>query len=196
MVSLQWQTNSRGKIICGLFEKTYGLGFWLKCRKGTGNEVQDNVKISPYKICFYAQLQGTPTISLSWFGFVATSEIPGRDVYAGFPQTSGYLPVQKAATDFPRLEGISALAEILFLRVVQCSPEQLYATAIVCNCILGWASPWASCTTNGKGMCYRRGLRAARARSGDLSEASTRKGCENVLWFSLPIKHSFSSNSS
>lgn len=25
--------------------------------------MQDNVKISPYKICFYAQLQGTPTVS-------------------------------------------------------------------------------------------------------------------------------------
>lgn len=196
IVSLQRQTNLRGKIICGLFEKTHGLGFWLKRRKETGNEVQDNVKISPYKICFYAKLQGTPTVSLSWFRFGSPSGIPGCSVYRGFPQTAVYLPVWKAVTDFPRLESIPALAEILFLGELPCRPKQLRATAIVCNCVWGWATPWASCMTQGKGVCPRRGHGAAGAGSGDLPGAAIRKGCGNVLWFSLPIKYSFSSSPS
>lgn len=65
---------------------------------------------------------------LSWLRFTATSEIPGRGVYAGFPETSGYLLVRKAATDFPRLDSFSALAEILFLWVVQCK-----SWAVICQ---------------------------------------------------------------
>lgn len=52
MMLLQWQTNLRGKIICGLFEKTYRLGFWLKWRKGIRSEVQENMKINPTKYIF------------------------------------------------------------------------------------------------------------------------------------------------
>lgn len=44
--------------------------------------------------------KGMPTISLSYFTFMATSEIPGHGAYTGFPQTPRYLPVQKAATDW------------------------------------------------------------------------------------------------
>lgn len=60
MMSLQWQTNLRGKIICGLLERMYRLGFWLKCRKGIGNQVQENVKISPTKCIFMPVFKTCP----------------------------------------------------------------------------------------------------------------------------------------
>lgn len=95
----------------------------------------------PYKINFYAWLQDMATLSLSWFGFMAALEIPGCCVFPGFPQTSGYLLIWKAVTEFLRRQSISVLAGILFLPEVQCNPEPHPQF----NCVLGWEGAWASC---------------------------------------------------
>lgn len=147
IVSLQWQTDSRGKMICGLFEKTHGLGFWLKCRKGIGNKVQDNMKISPYKICFYAQLQGTPTVS--------SADLDSRPLQkyqvVVFTQASHRLQdicwFGKQRLTFRGWIAFQRWLKFCFFEWYNASPEQLYARAIVC--ILGWAGPWAFHVTEG-----------------------------------------------
>lgn len=112
-----------------------------------------------------------PAVSLKWFSFVGALEIPGCGVFPGFPQSSGHLLIWKAVTDFLRLQSISALAEILFLLVVQCSAEP----HLQFSCVLSWAGPWAS--------CHRR--------QSTKSGASTRTDCGNALLFSFSSRTPF-----